>query len=123
MITLPADASAAKGVTVLDIVDKKGYNIQTVEASTVPAQLKNSDPGTVAVINGNYALSSGLKIADALAVEDASGDAATTYANIIAVRSGDENSAKIKALVDALRSAAIKDYIDNTYKGAVKAVF
>ncbi len=123
LITLPADASAAKGVTVLDIVDKKGYNIQTVEASTVPAQLKNSDPGTVAVINGNYALSSGLKIADALAVEDASGDAATTYANIIAVRSGDENSAKIKALVDALRSAAIKDYIDNTYKGAVKAVF
>ena len=56
-------------------------------------------------------------------MEDASGDAATTYANIIAVRSGDENSAKIKALVDALRSAAIKDYIDNTYKGAVKAVF
>ena len=123
LITLPADASAAKGVTVLDIVDKKGYNIQTVEASTVPAQLKNSDPGTVAVINGNYALSSGLKIADALAVEDASGDAATTYANIIAVRSGDENSAKIKALVDALRSAAIKDYIDKTYNGAVKAVF
>jgi D-methionine transport system substrate-binding protein len=123
LITLPADASASKGVTVLDIVDKKGYNIQTVEASTVPAQLKNSDAGTVAVINGNYALSSGLKISDALAVEDASGDAATTYANIIAVRSGDENSAKIKALVDALRSTAVKEYIDNTYNGAVKVVF
>ncbi len=123
LITLPADASAEKGVTTLDIVDNGGYDIQAVQADTVPAQLKNSDAGTIAVINGNYALEAGLKIADALAIEDASGTAAQTYANIIAVRSGDENSDKIKALIAALQSDAVKAYIEATYNGAVVAIF
>lgn len=123
LITLPADASAEKGVTTLDIVDNGGYDIQAVQADTVPAQLKNSDAGTIAVINGNYALEAGLKIADALATEDASGTAAQTYANIIAVRSGDENSDKIKALIAALQSDAVKAYIEATYNGAVVAIF
>ena len=57
-----------------------------VQAETVPAQLKNGDVGTLAVVNGNYALQAGLKVADALAIENAEGDAAQTYANIIAVR-------------------------------------
>ena len=56
LIELPEDASLEKGVTVLDIVDDHGYNVQAVQADTVPAQLKNSDEGTIAVINGNYAL-------------------------------------------------------------------
>ena len=88
LITLPADASAAVGVTTLDIVDNGGYDIQAVQADMVPAQLANSDEGTVAVINGNYALQAGLKVADALAIEDASGDAAQYYANLIACRNG-----------------------------------
>lgn len=123
LITLPADASAAVGVTTLDIVDNGGYDIQAVQADMVPAQLANSDEGTVAVINGNYALQAGLKVADALAIEDASGDAAQTYANIIACRTGEESSAKVAALVKALKTDAVKSYIESTYNGAVVAIF
>ena len=123
LITLPADASAINGVTTLDIVDNKGYNVTAVQADTVPSQLANSDEGTIAVINGNYALQAGLHVEDALAIEDASGDAAQTYANVIAVRNGDENSDKIKALVAALQTDAVKDYIAKTYTGAVVAIF
>lgn len=123
LIKLPADASAAKGVTTLDIVDNGGFNIQTVQADTVPAQLKNSDPGSIAVINGNYAIGAGLKISDALATEDASGDAAKTYANIIAVRSGDESSEKTKALIDALKTDKVKKFIEEKYAGAVLPIF
>lgn len=79
-------------MSTLDIVDDGGYNIVTVQADTVPAQLKNASAGTIAVINGNYALAAGLNISDALATENADGTAAQTYANIIAVRAGDENS-------------------------------
>jgi len=123
LITLPEDASAAKGVTTLDIVDNGGYNISAVQADTVPAQLENSDAGTIAVVNGNYALQAGLKVADALAVEDASGDAAQTYANIIAVRTGEEENEKIQALIAALKTDAVKTYIEGTYNGAVLPVF
>ena len=123
LIELPADASAEKGVTTLDIVDAKGHDVQALQADTVPAQLANSNEGTVAVINGNYALQAGLHASDALAIEDASGDAAQTYANIIACRAGEENSAKIQALVKALQSDAVKEYIEKTYNGAVVAIF
>ena len=123
LIELPADASAEKGVTTLDIVDAKGHDVQALQADTVPAQLANSNPGTVAVINGNYALQAGLHASDALAIEDASGDAAQTYANIVACRAGEESSAKIQALVKALQSDAVKEYIEKTYNGAVVAIF
>ena len=113
----------AKGVSTLDIVDDGGYNIVTVQADTVPAQLKNASAGTIAVINGNYALAAGLNISDALATENADGTAAQTYANIIAVRSGDENSPKTQALLKALKTDAVKQYIADTYNGAVVASF
>lgn len=123
LITLPDGANAADGVTALDIVDNKGYNIITVQADTVAAQFGNSDTGSLAVINGNYALAAGLNISDAIASEDASGDAAQTYANVIAVRKGDENSSKTAALVNALRTDKVKQYIEDTYNGAVVAIF
>ena len=123
LITLPADASASKGVTTLDIVDAHGYKVTAVEAETVPAQLANSDAGTIAVINGNYAIGAGLKIADALATENASGDAAQTYANIIAVRKGNENDPRIKALIEVLETETIRQFINDTYQGAVVAIF
>lgn len=122
LIKLADNADAAAGVTILDIVDKKGYNITAVDAKTVPAQLQNSDAGTIAVINGNYAIGAGLKIADALATEDATGTAAQTYSNIIAVKSGNENSDKIKALIEVLESDDVRNYINETYKGAVIAL-
>lgn len=123
LITLPEDASAEAGITTLDIVDNGGFDIQAVQADTVPSQLANSDVGTVAVINGNYALQAGLHASEALAIEDASGDAAQTYANIVACRKGEENSEKIQALVNALCSDKVKNYIAETYNGAVVAIF
>ena len=124
LIELPEDASLENGVTVLDIVDDHGYDVQAVQADTVPAQLKNSDEGTIAVINGNYALQAGYSVAkDALATENTDSEAADTYANIIAVRAGDENSEKIQALVKALQSDAVKQFIDETYDGSVVALF
>lgn len=123
LITLPDDASAEVGVSHLDIVDDGGYNVVPVQADTVPAQLANSDAGTIAVINGNYAIQAGLKVADALATEAADGDAAQTYANIIAVRNGDEASEKTAALVKALQTDAVKQFIADSYDGAVVAIF
>lgn len=123
LITLPEGANANDGVTTLDIVDNKGYKITTVQADTVAAQFNNSDKGSLAVINGNYALAAGLNSKDALAVEDASGDAAQTYANIIAVRKGDENSEKTTALINALKTDKVKQFIADKYNGAVVAIF
>lgn len=124
LIELPEDASLEKGVTVLDIVDDHGYNVQAVQADTVPAQLKNSDEGTIAVINGNYALQAGYSVAkDALATENTDSEAAETYANVVAVRAGDENSEKIQALVKAIQSDAVKQFITETYDGSVVALF
>lgn len=123
LITLPEGANAVDGVTTLDIVDDHGYKITTVQADTVAAQFNNSDTGSLAVINGNYALAAGLSANDALAVEDSTGSAAQTYANIIAVRKGDENSEKITALVNALKTDEVKQYIADTYNGAVVAIF
>ena len=119
IIELPEDASVESGVTILDIVNDNGYQIQAVQADAVPALLKNSDDGTVAVINYNYALGAGFKTTDALAIEDASGDAAQTYANIIAVRRGDENKAAIQALVNALQDGAVEKYNEETGAGIV----
>ena len=123
LIKLDADKTALTGVTTLDIVDDGGYNVTAVQADTVPAQLANSDEGTVAVINGNYALAAGLHISDALAVEDASGDAAQTYGNVIAVRAGDEGSEKIQALVAALQTEEVRKFAEEKYNGAVVVIF
>ena len=119
IIDLPEGASVESGVTILDIADDHGYQIQAVQADAVPALLKNSDAGTVAVINYNYALGAGFKTTDALAIEDASGDAAQTYANIIAVRKGDEENAAVKALVAALQDGAVDQYNEKTGAGIV----
>lgn len=123
LIELPEGANANDGVTTLDIVDDHGYNITTVQADTVAAQFANSDEGSLAVINGNYAIAAGLDINSALAVEDASGDAAQTYANIVAVRNGDQDSPKIQALINALKSDDVKQFIADKYDGAVVAIF
>lgn len=123
LIDLPEGANANDGVTTLDIKDNHGYNITTVQADTVAAQFANSDAGSLAVINGNYALAAGLDVNNALAVEDASGDAAQTYANIIAVKSGNENLPKIQALINALKTDDVKNFIKEKYNGAVVAIF
>ena len=122
LIKLPDDASAEKGVNHLDIVDDGGYNVTPVQADTVPSVLANSDAGTIAVINGNYALQADLNAAeDSLITENP--DYAKVYVNVVACRSGEENSDKIQALKKAMQSDDVKKYVDETYKGEVVTVF
>ncbi|WP_307739042.1 MetQ/NlpA family ABC transporter substrate-binding protein [uncultured Parolsenella sp.] len=91
-----------------------------VEAASVPRTLQDSDFG---VINGNYALSAGLDTTATLASEDANSEAAKTYANIVAVRNGDESNEKAAALIKALTSDTAKKFIEDQYKGSVIPVF
>ena len=78
----------------------------------------------MAVINGNYALAAGLDVEkDALAREEKDSVSATTYANIVAIRPGDENRADLKALAAALKSEEVKNFIAEKYEGAVVAMF
>nr|WP_319487830.1 MetQ/NlpA family ABC transporter substrate-binding protein [uncultured Caproiciproducens sp.] len=99
--------------------NKKNLKFTEIEAAQLVRALPDVD---LAVINGNYALEGNLKVSDALAVEAADSLAATTYANIIAVRAGDENREDIKALVEVLKSNEIKTFITNTFNGAVVPV-
>lgn len=91
-----------------------------VEAASVPRTLQDTDFG---VINGNYALSAGLDTTATLASEGAGSEAAKTYANIVAVRKGEDQTDKTKALVKALTSDTAKKFIENQYKGSVIPVF
>ncbi len=108
--------------TKLDIVENpKNLDILEVEAAQVPRSLQDVD---MAVINGNYAIQAGLSVAkDAVATEDAESEAAQTYANVLVVKEGNENTEATQALVKALLSDEVKDYINNTYDGAVVPIF
>ena len=108
--------------TDLDIVENK-LNLDIVQMEA--AQIANvRDSVALAVINGNYALQAGLNAGiDALAVEDSASISATTYANIIVVKEGNEESEKTKVLVDAVLSDAVRNYINETYSGAVVPIF
>ena len=104
-----------------DIVENpKSIEIVETKAELVSTTLQDVD---MAVINGNYAIDAGLKIADALAVEAADGTAAEAYVNVVAVKEGNENSEKIQALVKALESEEVKAFIEETYNGAVVPLF
>lgn len=119
LITLKDGAGLS--ATVVDIAENpKNLNIQEVEAAQLPRVLNDVD---MAAINGNYALEAGLNVADAIATESDEGEAAKAYVNVIAVKEGTEDSEKIQALVKALQSDAVKAYIDETYDGAVVALF
>lgn len=107
--------------TKLDIDENpKGLEIQEVEAAQLCNMLPDVD---VAVINGNYAIQGGLKVSDALAAETADSEAAQTFANIVAVKEGNENSEAVQTLIDALQSETVRQYIADTYDGAVVAIF
>ena len=102
--------------TELDI-EENPHNVEIVpmEAANLPASLPDLD---FAVINGNYA--SGAGIGDTVLVtEDADSVAAQTYGNIVAVKEGNENNPAVLALVEALKSDAIKQYIKDNYNGIV----
>ena len=86
------------------------------EAAQIPNVLKDVD---YAVINSNYAINANLNpVDDSLVIEGA----ASAYANILAVKEGNETSDKVKALVAALQSRQVADYIAETYGGSVVSV-
>ena len=104
--------------TVRDIVDNPNeIEIQELEAAQVP---RVKDEVAFVVLNGNYAMEAGFSVAkDAVAYEQADSEAAKTYVNVIAVKEGNESNEAVKALVDALKSDEITEYINNTYDGGV----
>lgn len=104
--------------TVNDITENPfNLNIVELEAAQVPRVVSEV---AFVVLNGNYALEAGYSVGkDALAYENPNSEAAKTYVNVIAVKEGNENNDKIKALVNALKSDTIKSYITATYDGAV----
>lgn len=107
--------------TVLDIEENPlNLEIKEIEAAQLVRSLPDVD---VAAINGNYAAEGGLDVADAIAVEASDSLAADTYANVIVVKEGNEDSAKTKALVDAVLSDEVRSYIEETYGNAVIPVF
>ncbi|WP_297998688.1 MetQ/NlpA family ABC transporter substrate-binding protein [uncultured Oscillibacter sp.] len=95
----------------------KNLEFVELEAANVPANLDEVD---IAAINSNYALGAGLNpVEDALVIEAAD----SPYVNILVVKEGNENNEAVQALVKALQSDTVKDYINNTFGGAVVPAF
>lgn len=101
-----------------DIVENpKKVQIVELEAAQVARVVGETD---FVVLNGNYALQAKFNVAkDSLAKEEATSDAAKTYANILCVKEGNENNPGIKALAEALKSDKVKKFITEKYSGAV----
>ena len=94
-----------------------GYKITLIEAAGLPRSLDDLD---AAVINGNYALEAGLpETSPAVQIEVFNAETSVRRTNYIVVKQGNENSEKIQALIKAINSKEVEDYINNTYKGAV----
>ena len=108
--------------TVLDIVENPmSLEIVEMEAAQIAGV---RDSVALAVINGNYALLAGLNVSvDAIASEDAASVSSQTYANILVVKEGNENTEKTEALKAALFSDEVKTFINETYSGAVVPIF
>jgi D-methionine transport system substrate-binding protein len=108
---------AGLAATILDIEENpRNLDIKELAAEQLPRSLEDVD---FAIINGNFALQSGLSPEDALAVETLSGETLELYQNVLAVNKGRENDPAIQALYKALKSDAVKNFINETWKGAV----
>lgn len=109
--------------TKLDIAENKlNIDFQEMEAAQIPSVLSSVD---MAIINGNYAIGAGLDVTkDAVLMEkNTDSESAALYANILAVKEGNEDKPEVKALIEALKSDKVRDYITETYAGAVVPLF
>ena len=113
------DEAAGLECTPNDITENpKNLVFKELEAAMLPQTIEEVD---LSVINSNYALQAGFNpVEDSLAMETAD---STPYPNVIAVKEGNENNEAIQALVKALQSDKVRDYIEQTYGGAVVALF
>lgn len=109
-------------VTPADITENpKNLQFSELEAAAVPRAVDDVD---AAVINGNYAIEAGFDpTTNAIVKEDKDSEAAKPYANIVVVKEGNENLEKIQALIKALTSDEVRDFINKEYNGAVIPVF
>ena len=100
--------------TVKDIAENpSNIEFKEVEAAQIPNIRQDVD---FAIINSNYAIEAGIDpMKESLAMEGSS----SAYSNILACKEGNEGTDKIKALVAALESQQVADYITSTYGGAV----
>ena len=116
LLTLKEGSGAE--ATVQDIVgNPKNIMLQEVEAAQVPRTLEDVD---AAVINTNFAMQAELvPTKDAMFMEDST----SPYVNIVVVRDGDENRPEIQTLMKHLKSDAVKNFINDKYKGAIVAAF
>lgn len=119
---ITVDENAGLTATVKDITSNpKNLEIIELEAAQVSRVINEVD---FVVLNGNYAMEAGLSVGkDAIAAESSESTAAQTYANILVVKEGNENVEGIQALVKALQSDEVKDYINATFDGAVVPIF
>ena len=109
---------AGLNATVKDIEENpNNITIQELEAAQVS---RVKDEVAFVVLNGNYALEAGYSVSkDAFAYEASDSEAAKTYVNVLVVKEGNEENEGVKALIDVLKSDEIKQYIKDTYDGAV----
>lgn len=116
------DEAAGLNATPNDITSNpKNLQFKEMEAAMLPQIVGEVD---LAIINSNFALQGGLNPAeDSLASEDAASEAAQTFANIIVVKEGNEENAAVLALIEALQSDAVREFIETTYNGSVVAMF
>lgn len=106
------------GAKLSDITDKKGLEFKELEAATVPRALNDVD---AAVINGNYAIEAKLVPAkDAIVLEKAEGN---PYANILAVKDGNQDDPRVQKLAKLLNSDEVKKFIEDKYEGSVIPAF
>ncbi|WP_346429535.1 MetQ/NlpA family ABC transporter substrate-binding protein [Streptomyces sp. WAC 06738] len=100
--------------TLADIADDRGLDIRELEAAQTPRALQDVD---AAVINGNYAIDSGLDPrSDAIALEEAEGN---PYVNILAVRAGDADDPEIEKLGELLNSPETKAFMEKEFPSSV----
>lgn len=119
LITLKEGAGL--NATKLDIVENpKNLEIVELDAAQLAKSIKDV---AFSVINGNFALQEGLSADDVLAFEAKDSIGADTFANVIVTREDNQNDPKIKALVEALQSEQIKQFISDKYQGAVEVSF
>lgn len=94
----------------------KNLKFSELEPPQLPRSLSDAD---IAVINSNFALEAKLNPKDALFTESKN----SPYANIIAVKKGNENNPAVQKLVKELNSQEVKDFINEKYKGAIVPAF
>ena len=117
LITLK-DGAGVKATTSDIAANPKNLEFKALEAAQLPRSLEDT---AISVINGNYAIQTGLKPAtDSLALE--SGDD-NPYANLVVVRTGEEGDARVAKLEKLLHSEDVKKFITDKYQGSVLAAF